>query len=217
MTGAPTAVRLPASVLTDPQWLAERFEQLARGWLLPQGRDRSRGAGTLWWSMSVYVLLGDVVDAVAADRAVPNPELDAVGLGLEGAIAAVSRRPGRPGDLAQSCRELMRSVIEPASRVSGAGERSLWAVAADALANRALDPYGRLHSLTGVLAFADAIGPILPRPRVVTVRDRAFVRRNSCCLYYLTPLSDGPCSTCPHRHPRDRLAAISAAVPGSRA
>jgi hypothetical protein len=211
-----TAVRLPASALTDSDWLAERFEQLAHAWLLPPCRDRSRAAGTLWWSMSVYVLLGGVVDAVAVGRIPPHPEPEAFELGPEGAVAAVAPRRVTPDDLAGSCRELMRSVIEPVSRISGAGERSLWAVASDALANRALDTHGRRHSHDGVLALCDAIGPILPRPRLVMVHGQAFVRRNSCCLYCVTPLSDGPCSTCPHRNPRERRAAMQEAASGGR-
>jgi len=212
-----SVVAVAGTVATRPDWIAERVEQLADGWLIEQPRaaETRRIAGTLWWSMSVYALCSAPVDALITDRPVPDPTLTKVTCGLrgDGALDAVRHAGTLDAPLGPILRVVLASLIGPVAGASGASVRSLWAIAADAIANRAVETGGgsRARIVTAVLA--DEIGPDLPRPRFVAVGDRTFVRRNSCCLYYFSPLAADKCTSCPRRTPDERRALLAALGP----
>lgn len=204
------------SLATRPDWLARRFDDLAGFWLIDQQSPAAtrRVAGTLWWSMSVYALCSAPVDALVAGRPVPDPTPTRVRCRLrpEAALTDVRHERVLTGLIGPALRAALTSVVEPVAEVSGASTRSLWAIAADALANRALETGGWPRAGQVCELVADGIGPVLPRPRFVAVGGRTFVRRNSCCLYYFSPVADGKCTSCPRRAPLERRALLSELV-----
>ncbi|NUS45038.1 MAG: (2Fe-2S)-binding protein, partial [Mycobacteriaceae bacterium] len=155
------------------------------------------------------------VAAVLAGAPVPDPSPDRIRirLGPDDAVAQVDHAAAIPGAAGAAVLAAMAATITPLAALSGAGVRSLWAIASDALANRALDTAGRGAVPTAVADFAAGIAPVLPPLRFVEVAGAVFVRRNSCCLYYASPLSAGEkCASCPRRlagERRYRIAALS--------
>jgi hypothetical protein len=95
--------------------------------------------------------------------------------------------------------------IRSVAAVSGARERTLWAITTDSLANRLLWA-GRTASAAEVAA---SLAPELPAPRYVRVGGREFVRRVSCCLVY-QGADVGKCVSCPRQTPAERWARLAA-------
>jgi hypothetical protein len=227
---------LPGSVLTDAEWLAGRVADARRRWDCADDRV----AATLWWYSSSTVLLAPAAAALAAaGRGVDlEPAGMRIALRADGFLRAT--RSGRaledgPAALGRSLVALDAHVTALAA-AGGAGPRSLWAIAADALANRLLASAGAAAAPALAAAAAAATGGLMPPPRFVTVpcaaitavrddlvrlglpvpsgspEDRRYVRRGSCCLLYLAPDGD-MCVSCPRQPPATRLQrlAISAA------
>ncbi|MFC9995312.1 (2Fe-2S)-binding protein [Nocardia sp. NPDC127526] len=91
-------------------------------------------------------------------------------------------------------RHTLSQVIPVVSRVSGAGEASLWAIVADAIGNRALDAG---DDEVGAHLAREVAGR-LPVPRFSDIGGRTFVRRISCCLVFEVPGCE-MCTSCPKR------------------
>lgn len=105
---------------------------------------------------------------------------------------------------ANALRETLAAVIGPVAAVSGAGVPSLWAIAADAIGNRALDA-GNPDAGTQL---ASEVGGKLPVPRFVEIGGRSFVRRISCCLVFEVPGCE-MCTSCPKRPAAERTALLT--------
>lgn len=100
---------------------------------------------------------------------------------------------------AKALQETLDAVIGPVAAVSGAGVPALWAIAADAIGNRALDA----GNPEAGARLASEVGGKLPVPRFVDVDGRTFVRRISCCLVFEVPGCD-MCTSCPKRPAAER-------------
>jgi len=105
---------------------------------------------------------------------------------------------------AKALRETLAAVIGPVAAVSGAGVPSLWAIAADAIGNRALDA----GNPEAGARLASEVGGKLPVPRFVEVGGRSFVRRISCCLVFEVPGCE-MCTSCPKKPAAERTALLA--------
>lgn len=207
---------LPGSVLADPAWLGARIAEGRRAW----GVEDPRVVGTLWWYMASSTLVGPPVATLLATGTAVDPALDAVRVDLRPDGYLGGMRSGRllgsdPSRLGGALRDAFAPVIEPLARASGAGERALWAIAADSLGSwalraglavRATDEAAEL-----AVAVAAGVGAKMPVPRFVDVGARRFLRRSSCCLIYVVPGCD-KCTSCPRQPPDERRRRLAAAV-----
>ncbi|MEV5832222.1 (2Fe-2S)-binding protein [Nocardia sp. NPDC052112] len=216
---------VPGRTLTEPDWLSARIAEMGRSW----GTTEPRVSGTLWWCMVASALVEQLACAYANEDPAPEPYLDRLDCevrpdgGIERvhihpAAVAVQRGPEvAPGDndtsesdaaLGRACaralRETLAAVIGPVAAVSGAGVPSLWAIAADAIGNRALDAG---NPEAGV-RLASEVGGKLPVPRFVAVEGRSFVRRISCCLVFEVPGCE-MCTSCPKRPAAERATLLA--------
>ncbi|WP_433684239.1 (2Fe-2S)-binding protein [Nocardia sp. CA-119907] len=112
---------------------------------------------------------------------------------------------------ATTLRETLAAVIGPVAAVSGAGVPSLWAIAADAIGNRALDA----GNPDAGARLATEVGGKLPVPRFVEIGGRSFVRRISCCLVFEVPGCE-MCTSCPKRPAAERTALLTELAAESR-
>ncbi len=202
---------LPGSVLADPEWLCARIADGRRSWAV----DDPRVVGTLWWYMASSTLVGPPVATLLATGTAVDPALDAVQVDLRPDGYLGGARSGRVlgGDLSRlgsALRDAFTPVIEELARASGAGERSLWAIAADSLGGWALRAGAALNATDRATEVAVAVARgIMPTPRFVDVGKRRFVRRSSCCLIYVVPGCD-KCTSCPRQTPDERLRRLAA-------
>ncbi|WP_245672333.1 (2Fe-2S)-binding protein [Nocardia anaemiae] len=203
---------VPGRTLTEPDWLSARIAEMGRSW----GTTEPRVSGTLWWCMVASALVEQLVRAYSNDKPAPEPCLDrldceirpdggiervhihsAAGIGLSDELHESDAALGHA--CAKALRETLAAVIGPVASVSGAGVPSLWAIAADAIGNRALDA-GNPEAGTRL---ASEVGGKLPVPRFVDVEGRTFVRRISCCLVFEVPGCE-MCTSCPKRPAAER-------------
>ncbi|WP_245567251.1 (2Fe-2S)-binding protein [Nocardia vinacea] len=209
---------VPGRTLTEPDWLSARIAEMGRSW----GTTEPRVSGTLWWCMVASALVEQLACAYANEEPAPEPCLDRLDCEVrpDGGIERVHIHSvaGRglgaaPGDsgaphetdaaldhaCAKALRETLAAVIGPVAAVSGAGVPSLWAIAADAIGNRALDA----GNPEAGARLASEVGGKLPVPRFVDVDGRTFVRRISCCLVFEVPGCE-MCTSCPKRPAAER-------------
>ncbi|WP_182358402.1 (2Fe-2S)-binding protein [Tomitella gaofuii] len=229
---------LPGAVLCDTDWLARRVTDTVRRWDCPDDRT----AGTLWWYSTSVTMTAAAPAMLLASGVAPDPDPRRATCTLTDYGYLASMRAGRllvGGDAyARALGPALEQVIVPLARVSGASERALWAIAADALANQALAAgreAGRIAE-AGTLAVQLADSTPMPVPRYVdlapgpgaegpnTAGDvtllsaapaseepggaRRVVRRCSCCLIYQAP-GEGKCVSCPRRRPDDRAQSLA--------
>jgi hypothetical protein len=169
-------------------------------------RVDARTAGVLWWYSASSVLLGPPASSYVQGGPVAAPELETMtlfvhpdGRVLDARASSVVFRalaPARVADLVDLC---VQAVVSG----SGAGERALWAIASDSLANRVLWAGG--DEADAVALAADERFPV---PRFVEVAGQRVVRRASCCLVYESP-GQQKCVSCPRQRPDDRLRRLS--------
>ncbi|WP_433710029.1 (2Fe-2S)-binding protein [Nocardia sp. CA-084685] len=211
---------VPGRTLTEPDWLSARIAEMGRSW----GAIEPRVSGTLWWCMVASALVEQLACAYANDKPAPEPFLDNLDCvvrpdgGIERVhIHAVAGR-GALGDsgapqesdaalghaCAEALRETLAAVIGPVAAASGAGVPSLWAIAADAIGNRALDA----GNPEAGARLASQVGGKLPVPRFVDVDGRTFVRRISCCLVFEVPGCE-MCTSCPKRPSAERTTLLA--------
>lgn len=206
---------VPGRLLTDPTWVSARIGEMSRAW----GTETPRVGGTLWWCMVASALVDQITAAYAAGVPAPIPALDELDCeirpdgGVEHvrfrstvALAATADRAAAAEAVGTALRETLTAVILQVAAVSGAGVPALWAVVTDAIGNRALDA-GAPEAATRL---AGEVGSRLLAPRFVTVGDRAFVRRLSCCLVYEVPGCQ-MCTSCPKRPAAERAALLAQA------
>ena len=196
---------VPGRILIEPEWLAARITEMGHSW----GTTSLRIAGTLWWCMVASALVEQIARAYALDQPAPEVALDRLDCEVrpDGGVQRIEFAAA--DDMAMiergtALRDTLAAVIGPVAAVSGAGVPSLWAIAADAIGNRALD--------AGVpeagARLATEVGGKLPVPRFVEVGGRTFVRRISCCLVFEVPGSD-MCTSCPKRPAAERAALLA--------
>jgi hypothetical protein len=180
--------------------------------------------GVLWWYTASEVLVRPSIETLLAGDRVADPELANLTLHVDEDSRLRHAEADRPlpdvpditATLGRRIAAAMAPAISAVATVSGARERPLWAIAADALANVLLSEgaaTGELDRATALAGpIAAAAGLRMPRPRYVDVEGRRFVRRCSCCLLYQATGGFGKCPTCPRQRPeqrRQRLLATS--------
>lgn len=206
-----------AVLITDLEWMAERL-RLARALYGPAPQ---RVLGTVWWYSTSSVLVAPPLEALLHTGRAIDPALDAMTLQIhpDGRLVDVhsSRRfDGDAAALGKAMGAALAAAIASVSSACGAGERALWAIAADSIANRALWAGQAVGDVDRALAvvdtITDGIGPALPRPRFERYGERVVVRRVSCCL--IDKATGLPkCASCPNQHPDERARRIRAALP----
>jgi hypothetical protein len=207
----PSARPLPAALLADVGWTAERVAALGR-------RYRSTDArvlATVWWYSASAVLLTPVAAGLATGRPLSARLADTtlydVGGTLLAGVSAASPGPDPAGEL----RAALGSAIAAVAAAGGVRERPLWAVATDSLAGRLLALGRALGDVAAVTALAApvaaAVGDPMPAPRWTDVGGTRFVRRASCCLLYRLP-GEGMCTACPGRPPAHRRVLLEGAA-----
>lgn len=228
---------VPATVMTDADWLATRVADTARRW----GSDDARVNGTLWWYSASSTLTGiplgtGMVTGFAADPALDSSRIFLRDNGYLGGFAAGAVLPvsRTMSGLGKAMHQALSSVIEVLAEVSGVRENALWAITADSIANRALDAAGARRErgsacAAGLIEALRGEGAPIPRPRFVDVDRgatavrvgnpltpvpsgrRRFTVRASCCLIYEVP-AEGKCTSCPKRAPEERARLLAALV-----
>lgn len=203
----PMAAALPAALLADSGWTADRLAERA----LRQGTDDRRVLATVWWYSASSVLLTPVlaglVTGLPLSARLEDTRLAVLSGGLP--VAATSSAPG-PDALREAAEQLRVSLAAVVAAVAEAGtmrERPLWAIATDSIANRLLAlgrAVGEVERATALAApLAAAVGRPLPVPRYVDVAGARFTRRASCCLLYRVP-GEPLCVSCPRRPAAER-------------
>ncbi|MFE7719773.1 (2Fe-2S)-binding protein [Nocardia rhizosphaerihabitans] len=198
---------VPGHLLTDPAWVSARIGEMSRSW----GTETPRVGGTLWWCMVASALVDQITTAYAAGTPAPIAALDELECEVrpDGGVEHVRFHSTVLDDaeaVGTALRETLTAVILQVAAVSGAGVPALWAVVTDAIGNRALDAGDQ----TAGTELAGEIGARLRAPRFVTVGERTFVKRLSCCLVYEVPGCD-MCTSCPKRPQSERAALLAQA------
>lgn len=198
---------VPGHLLTDPAWVSARIGEMSRSW----GTETPRVGGTLWWCMVASALVDQITTAYAAGTPAPIAALDELECEVrpDGGVEHVRFHSTVLDDaeaVGTALRETLTAVILQVAAVSGAGVPALWAVVTDAIGNRALDAGDQ----TAGTKLAGEIGARLLPPRFVTVGERTFVKRLSCCLVYEVPGCD-MCTSCPKRPQAERTALLAQA------
>ncbi|MFD4181528.1 hypothetical protein [Rhodococcus sp. NPDC058514] len=235
VTPAAGATEFPGALLTDRDWLAARTADAARRW----NCDDRRVAATLWWYSASSTLLSIPATMLLTTGLAPDPAPGRLTCTLrpDGYLGTVrsDRLVRGPEALAARLRAAIGPTVAALADLGGAGTRSLWAIAADSLGNRALDAGTALGApvLGSALAvdLAELIGHPMPPPRFVDVGrggpvaadprsapapgSRRVVRRLSCCLIYETepdPVAAerAKCTSCPRQQPSVRAARLGA-------
>ncbi|MEU6642331.1 (2Fe-2S)-binding protein [Saccharomonospora sp. NPDC046836] len=202
------SAEVPATVLADRSWLREDLVRAAALY----GAASDRVLGTIRWYSASSVLVAPALEPLVHTGVARDPALDAVVFDLapDGRYldARSERTLGRDlATLGAALAGALGAAVEASAAVSGATARSLWAIAADSIANRLLwagsavgDP---AHAMELAAALGDAVGPQLPRPRFVHIGARPVARRASCCLIYAATGGD-KCTSCPRQAPAER-------------
>ncbi|SNS93518.1 hypothetical protein SAMN04488107_4355 [Geodermatophilus saharensis] len=199
----PSSRPLPAELLADPGWTADRVAALGHRY---RSGDR-RALATVWWYSASAVLLTPVAAGLATGRPLSARLADTTVYEVGGTLlAGVSAAPSGP-DPAGDLRDALAAVVAAVAAAGGVRERPLWAVAADSLAGRLLAlgrALGDVASVTALAApVAAAVGAPMPAPRYTDVGGTRFVRRVSCCLLLRLP-GQPTCTACPARPPEQR-------------
>jgi hypothetical protein len=206
----PSAPLVPAAVLAEPEKVAGLIE--AR---IPLRTAERRVAATVWWYSASIVLvtpaLAGLVTGVPLSGRLADTSLAFRPDGLP--VAAVSSSGS--ADVAGELRETLSAVVASVAGAGRMGQRPLWAIAADSIANQLLALGRALGDVPAATAhaapLAAAIGAPLPVPRYVDVAGTRFTRRASCCL--LVELPGGSlCTSCPRRPPAERLTLLAEAA-----
>ncbi len=177
---------------------------------------------TLWWYGSSSTLATVLTAQLAVTGRCVDIAHDSarVTVGETGTVAsltaAVTVDETRAGaSFADAVDDLVEAVRRRIPTVSGA---SLWAIASDSVANRALDVGSALDRddapRWAALLTSERRRHPFPTPLFVDVtangRSRRFLRRSSCCR--VVDAGEDLCTSCPRRTPADRAARWAALV-----
>lgn len=205
---------LPASAMTDADWMRDRVADTGRRWDCSDARVN----GTLWWysASSTLAFLAVSTAMVTGTAADPSLNDSRICLRDNGYLAGmVSDTVISVADLPQALGGAFTGIVDALAIASGARTQALWAIAADSIANRSLDVGAALDDRALGSSFASwLVGEMaapLPTPRFVDVGGRRFTQRCSCCLLYKTGGAD-KCTSCPRRTPSDRLRGLEIAA-----
>ncbi|MGY1820730.1 (2Fe-2S)-binding protein [Geodermatophilus sp. SYSU D00079] len=194
----PSARRVPAVRLADPDWTAARLEQLAQRY----GSADRRVLATVWWYSASSVLVTPSLAGLLTGRPLSARLADTTLAELSGGVLVAATAGAGGADLAGELRASLAEVVAAVAEAGGMRPRPLWAIATDSLAGRLL-ALGRAlgdvpRATASAVALAAAVGPPLPVPGTVDVAGVRFVRRVSCCLLYRLP-GQPLCTSCPRR------------------
>ena len=206
----PSALPVAAALLAEPDRVAGLIESRT-----PVRMADRRVAATLWWYSASTVLLtpalAGLVTGVPLSGRLADMSLAFRADGLP--VAAVSR--SGTDDVAADVRETLAEVIGTVAPAGRMGERPLWAIATDSIANQLLALGRALGDVPAATAhaapLAAAIGAPLPVPRYVDVAGARFTRRASCCLIVELP-GGSLCTSCPRRPPAERRGLLAQAA-----
>lgn len=211
-----TTELVPATAVTDPQWMATRLDLARRLY----GPAPGRVLGTIWWYSASSVLVAPPLESLVRSGKPLDPGLEAIRLHIvpDGRFVGSSSSrdfPGDPSQLGEAFRQALEPAIESVAAASGARRRALWGIAADSIANRLLWAGQAADDVPGSIKLAeslsDGIGAVMPRPRFEQVGPHQVVRRVSCCLIDKAT-GQQKCTSCPNQHPDERRARIRAAL-----
>ncbi|GAB3553987.1 ferric iron reductase protein FhuF [Actinopolyspora lacussalsi] len=216
--------RIPASLVEDPDWMAEQLRLRGRIW----HTDDARVLATLWWfSTSSRLIAPSIASYVVTGEAL-SPRLDDLRLHWQpdsrlSGITSVNVLSGsdRLEPLAEELRRTLERSIASVAATAGIRQRPLWAIATDAIAGcllwagRARGAPERATALAEPLVAA--MNAPMPAPRYTEIdsrenASRLFTKRTSCCLLYRAPGED-KCSSCPGRPPERRHALLRENTP----
>lgn len=220
---------VPAIQTLDSGWLAEQVRLRGVMW----GTADRRVLGTLWWYSAAPLLITPAVASHMATGSPLSPRLEDVvfhhheSSRLTGADSDAQLVPGGTEPLADSLRETFGRCINVLTQFVPR-PRPLWAIAADAIAERYLwagRALGRTDEAAATATeVARIVGPPMPLPRfrddppeigfeLPSPTPQRHLRRCSCCLLYLAPNRQS-CSNCPRRDATDRKQRLSVATAG---
>ncbi|GAB3501464.1 (2Fe-2S)-binding protein [Amycolatopsis cihanbeyliensis] len=199
---------VPATVLTDPDWLREDVRLAARMY----GRADDRVLGTVRWYSASSVLVAPALESLVLAGTALHPGLERTTFHLhpDGRFGGASATGVLGADLTELGAALA-GTIEPVVRaiaaLTGAATPALWAIAADSIGNRLLWAGGAAGDPELGTRFAaplaSAIGHRIPSPRYLEVGGSRVLRRSSCCLIYEATGGE-KCTSCPRQRPAER-------------
>ncbi|KGI81194.1 hypothetical protein IL38_13220 [Actinopolyspora erythraea] len=215
---------MPATLVEDPDWMAEQLRLRSRIW----NTEDARVLATLWWfSTSTRLITPSVASFVVTGEAL-SPRLEDLGLHwhpdsrLSG-VTSVEVLTGSSAleSLAEALHQTLERSITSVAATARIRHLPLWAIATDAIAGcllwagRAEGAPERATALAEPLVAA--IGGPMPAPRYTEIgsqsgTSRLFTKRTSCCLLYRAPGED-KCSSCPGRSPERRHALLRENTP----
>jgi hypothetical protein len=207
----PAAEVVPATALADPAWTAEVLAARGR---IARAAD-SRVLATVWWYSASTVLVTPALAGLVGG--VPlSARLEDIAVSLLPGVQPIAAVASKGvGDPAADLRASLSAVIDAVAEAGRMGERPLWAIATDSLANQLLAIGRAVGDVPAVTALAEplatAIGAPLPVPRYADVAGARFVRRASCCLVVEVP-GGALCTSCPRRPPAERSALLERAA-----
>lgn len=207
----PDSSHVAGAWICDREWMDEQMRLGRRRWRT----DDLFVLGTLWWYSVSRQLITPTITSSFLTGTPLSPELGDVTLHWrsDGIIRGVTSYRVATEPMATVLDTALGTTIEQVARICGKGERRLWSLAVDSIANC----YLRLGVAVGRVEEAqDAakrlVGDIsekLPQPRFESVHSsqgdvrQVFVRRGSCCLIYKAP-DKNYCMSCPRQHPETR-------------
>ncbi|WP_216208851.1 (2Fe-2S)-binding protein [Amycolatopsis aidingensis] len=204
----PALHEVPATVLTDPEWLRADLRRGAR--LYGQADDRA--LGTVRWYSASSVLVAPALESLVLAGTALHPGLAETTFHLHPdgrfAGATAARVLGADlTDLGAALAATIEPVVRAISALTGAATRALWAIAADSIGNRLLWAGGAAGDPELGTRFAAplaaAIGHRIPTPRYLEVGRSRVLRRSSCCLIYEATGGE-KCTSCPRQPPAER-------------
>ncbi|GGG08788.1 Fe-S oxidoreductase [Rhodococcoides trifolii] len=214
---------MPAGQLVHPHTLGPL---LGRRW--PEADPAV--AATLWWySTSSTFMLVPVAQMLTTGRAF-DMRTSALTVHLDDAgvpdSVASSAWIDDPASLGSALAQLCETFIDTVGTLGVVHRPSLWAIASDSLANRALDVGTALGRIGDATDLARELSAGMPTPRFVDIDadgtssvagseepadgTRRFLRRSSCCLVF--EVGDHKCSSCPRQTPQTRITRLAALV-----
>jgi hypothetical protein len=203
----PSAPLVPAVDLAAPDRVARLIE--ARAAVV------DRVSATVWWYSVSTVLLTPALAGLVAGVPLSGRLADTSMVFRSDGLPVAAVSSARTDDVAADLRETLAVVVAAVAAAGRTGERPLWAIATDSIANQLLALGRALGNVPAASAhaapLAAAIGAPLPAPRYVDVAGTRFTRRASCCLVVELP-GGALCTSCPRRTPAERLALLRQAA-----